>query len=205
MARRQPSFFLRFLCVVLLAALAVYFSRDWWLRGLAYALIKDEGPEKADLAVVLAGDYWGNRILKAGELVRQGYVPAVLVSGPPGFYGLQECEPAIAYAVRQGYPGNWFIPFPDHARSTKEESGEILAELARRQVHRFLIVTSDYHTARAGRIFRGTEHRMGESIPFRVVAAPDAEFHPDSWWLDRQGQKIAFMEWTKTFATALGI
>jgi uncharacterized SAM-binding protein YcdF (DUF218 family) len=189
----------------LLIAAGAAISREWWLRGISRALISNDVPAKADIAVVLAGDYWGNRISKAGELVRQGYVPVALVSGPPGFYGQHECEPEIAYAVRQGYKAEWFLPFPNEARSTQEEAWAILPELHRRNAHHMLLVTSDYHTSRALRIFRGAERQMGGRVDIRAVAAPDQEFHADSWWRSRQGQKITFMEWTKTLAGALGL
>jgi hypothetical protein len=39
----------------------------------------------------------------------------------------------------------------------------------------------------------------------RVVASPDKWFGAASWWKSRQGLKIMFMEWSKTFATAVGI
>ena len=63
--------------------------------------------------MVLAGDFYGHRIVKAGELVRAGYVPAGLVSGPAGIYGMHECDLAIAFIVRQGYPADWFIRFAE--------------------------------------------------------------------------------------------
>jgi uncharacterized SAM-binding protein YcdF (DUF218 family) len=196
--------FLLFFSIILLIAASVTVSREWWLQRLGDALIHDDGPAKADVAVVLAGDYWGNRILKGGQMVRLGYVPAALVSGPAGLYGHYECEPAIAYAIRQGFPAAWFIPFPNNARSTQEEAWAILPELHRRNTHRMLLVTSDYHTRRALRIFNRTERKMGGGMEIRAVAAPDEEFHPDSWWRSRQGQKVAFIEWTKTLAQGLG-
>ena len=205
MAQSQPTRFLLFLLLILLIAGTAGLSRAWWLRVIGHALIHDDGPATADLAVVLAGDYWGNRIVKGGELVRLGYVPAALVSGPSGFYGHYEYEPAIAYAVRQGSKPEWFIAFPNDARSTQEEAWAILPELHRRNTHRMLLVTSDYHTRRALHIFRRTERKMGGQMDIRSVASPDEEFHPDSWWQSRQGQKVAFMEWTKTLAEAVGL
>jgi hypothetical protein len=53
-------------------------THTWWLTQIGDFLIRDDGPAEAQLAVVLARDARGNRILK----VRKGYVPAVLVSGP---------------------------------------------------------------------------------------------------------------------------
>ena len=201
-SRRRLLFPLVIALVAIAATLAL--TSSWWLPALGWALVRDEGPAKADLAVVLGGDFWGNRIVKGGELVRQGYVPAALVSGPPGIYGQHESDLEIAYAVRQGYPPQYFIAFPDDARSTRDEAEMILPELGRRHVRRVLVVTSDYHSGRAGRIFRAEERTLGGGIEIHMVATPDQEFHPDSWWRSRQGQKIAFMEWSKTLSSAIG-
>ena len=180
-------------------------TNAWWLPLVGCALVRDDGPVHADIAVVLGGDTWGNRIVRAGELVRQGYVPAALVSGPPGFYDQHECEPEIAYAVRRGYPQQYFIPFPDEARSTLDEATIILPELRRRHLHYALIVTNDYHSRRALGTFRMIAQKTGGGVDFRVVAVPDREFRAASWWRTRQGQKITFMEWSKTIAAAIGL
>ncbi|MBZ5626003.1 MAG: YdcF family protein [Acidobacteriia bacterium] len=171
---------------------------------LGHALIRDEGPTKAEIAVVLAGDDTGHRIEKGAELVRAGYVPAVLVSGPP-YYDVHECDLAIAFAVRKGYPAGWFIALPNPTLSTRQEAWFILQELRRRAIHSFLLVTSDYHTARAARIYRAVERAMGGGPDMRVVAAPDEYFREASWWRNREGQKTVFFEWSKTLATALGM
>jgi uncharacterized SAM-binding protein YcdF (DUF218 family) len=183
----------------------LFLTRSWWLAGLGYALVHDDGPAKADVAVVLAGDAYGHRIVKAAELARSGYVPAVLVSGPAGAYGLHESDLAIPFAVRQGFPAEWFIAFPHSALSTREEASAILVELRRRKVNSFLLVTSTYHTARARRIFLAAEREVGYSPKMRTIAAPDEFFQANSWWRNRQGQKIAFMEWSKTVATVFGL
>jgi len=182
--------------VVLLAA-----THAVWLAALGRMLVRDEGPAHADMAVVLAGDFYGNRILRAAELVKQGYVPKALVSGPHMVYGLYECDLAIAFAVRHGYPEEWFMRAPNEALSTREEAAAILADLRHLGVHRFLLVTSDYHSARATRIFRAA----GPDFEIRVVAAPDQYFSPGGWWHNREGQKLFFMEWSKTMANLAGM
>src|SRR5436305_15215511 len=118
---------------------------------------------------------------------------------------MYECDAAIEFAVQHLYPAAWFIRAPNSAVSTREEARAILAELQRRNVRSFLLVTSDYHTARAARIFRATERSLGGGPAMRVVAAPDKYFHTDSWWKSREGLKTVFMEWSKTVATAIGI
>lgn len=180
---------------------AVVLAAPLWLAGFGRFLIRSDAPARAQLAVVLAGDYYGHRILKGAELVKQGYAPQVLISGPDGFYGQHECDLAIRFAVAKGYPRDWFIPFPNTARSTRQEAEQILPELRRRNIHSILLVTSDYHTRRAGSIFRAA----GGDFEIRVIAAPDEYYAADSWWHSRDAEKIWFFEWTKTLATLIGL
>ena len=171
------------------------------LAGLGSYLIKADAPEKADIALVLAGDGEGNRILTAGRLAQQGYVSKVLVSGPSGMYGRYECDLAIPFAVKAGYPESYFIHFENDARSTQEEARDAIARLRQMGVHKVLLVTSDYHTRRAGKIFR----TAAPDLQFVVVAAPDRYFTASGWWHNRQGEKIAFNEWVKTLTEPFGI
>ena len=203
MRRRSPLFKASLVSLVLLAILAA--AHPWYLPLVARALVCDDGPAKADIAVVLAGDYSGSRIRTAAELVRAGWVPAVLVSGPAGFYGRHECDFAIPYALSRGYPADWFIAFPNQGISTAKEAELVLAELRRRNIRSFLLVTSDYHTARAARLYRARERASGGGPALRVVAAPDKYFHPASWWRSRADSKTVFFEWCKTLASGVGI
>jgi uncharacterized SAM-binding protein YcdF (DUF218 family) len=171
------------------------------LAGLGSYLVKAEAPEKADIALVLAGDFDGNRILAAAQLVRRGYVSKVLVSGPGGLYGHHECDLAIPFAVNAGYPESYFLHFENEARSTQEEARAALARLRQLGAHKVLLVTSDYHTRRAGKIFRSA----APNLQFVVVAAPSKDFTAGGWWHSRNGEKIAFMEWVKTLTEPFGI
>ncbi|HVX67454.1 MAG TPA: YdcF family protein [Bryobacteraceae bacterium] len=172
-----------------------------WLRAAGRFLVTAQEPAKAEMIVVLAGDDHGNRILKAAELVRQGFAPKILVDGPYCCYGNVESDLAIAFAVRKGYPAEWFVSLPMKARSTVEEARYVIAELDRRHVGNFLIVTSNYHSRRAARVF-------GRLVPagrFRMIAAQDWAFRPEDWWRSRDGQKQVFFEWSKTLANWAGL
>ena len=179
----------------------VTLMRTLLLGVMGAILVHADQPARADYAVVLAGDYGGNRILKGAELVRQGFVRKAVVDGPKGSYGLDECDLAVDFAVKKGYPADYFIKLPMRATSTKEESERVIAELRRLGAHSFLLVTSEYHTRRAGNIFR----KVTGDLEMRVIAAPDEYFSPDSWWRNREGQKIVYMEWSKTVASWFGI
>jgi uncharacterized SAM-binding protein YcdF (DUF218 family) len=169
--------------------------------ALADHLNQSGPPEKADIVFVLAGDAWGHRILKGAELVRQGYAPRVLVSGPDGTYGYYECDLAIPFAVKAGYPASYFVPFPHHARSTRDEATLAAAELRNLGAHRVLLVTSLYHTRRAGNLFR----KAAPDLTFIVVAAPDENFTSGDWWHNREARKLFLVEWLKTGASWLSL
>jgi len=192
----------RILALVLAAILVLgLIFHNAVLTALGSYLVKAEAPQKADIALVLAGDSTGNRILTAAQLARRGYVSRVLVSGPSGFYGYHECELAIPFAMKAGYPESYFLHFENDARSTKEEARDVVARLRQLGVHKVLLVTSDYHTRRAGKIFRTT----APDLQFIVVAAPDMNFTPGGWWHNRQGEKTALIEWLKTVTEPFGI
>ncbi len=169
------------------------------------ALVRDDGPGKADIAVVLAGDYAGHRVEVAANLVKNGYVPLALVDGPAGPYGTQEADLAIEFIVKEGYPGRWFASLPMDAHSTAEEARIVVAELERRHTGSFLLVTSDYHTARAARTFRKELVRRHDRMAMRVVAARDEFFSPAAWWQNRESRKITLLEWTKTVAAVFNL
>lgn len=199
MARSKRSH-LKWIVPLLLAGL-VWLSHPLWMMALGRYLVRAEAPFQADVAVALAGDYSGRRILRAAELVRDGYTKQVLVSGPEGFYGANEAELAIPFAVRQGCPESWFTALAHKSHSTREEASAIVPELRRRQVRRFLLVTSNYHTRRAARLFASA----APDLAFRVIPAEDAIFHPDRWWRTREGQKCFVLEWMKTITGWFGI
>jgi uncharacterized SAM-binding protein YcdF (DUF218 family) len=197
----RTRFFRSWWVVVIVVVLAAVLAHPLWMGALGRYLVKADGPSRADIAVVAAGDGYGNRILKAAELVRQGFTSRVLVSGPDGMYDSNEADLAIAFVVHRGNPPSWFIPFPIRAYSTREEARAIAPELRRLGVRRVLLVTSDYHTRRAGSVYRGA----APDLEFRVVAAPDKFFRADDWWRTREGQKRFVLEWLKTIAGWFGI
>ena len=186
--------------IVLLGVLVLVASQ-FWLSALGRYLVRAEPPAPADLIVVLAGDFSGNRILTAAELVRRGFAPKALVSGTSGEYGLHETDLAIPFAVKHGYPESYFIPLPNEGRSTREEASDVLAALNQLHARRVDIVTSDYHTRRAGRIYRA----QAPDLEIHMVAAPDLYFTSDGWWKNREGRKTFLLEWMKTVANWFGM
>jgi uncharacterized SAM-binding protein YcdF (DUF218 family) len=189
------------LTLLALLIVVIALTHSTWMGWMGAFLVKGESPSRADLVVVLAGDRYGHRILKGAELVKEGYAPKVLVSGPAGFYGLHESDLAIPFAEKRGFPASWFIAFPHESHSTDEEARMIWPELRKRNMHRVLVVTSDYHTRRALHTLRA----RWPGIDVCMVAAPDEFFSAYGWWHTREGRKTFFLECTKTLASMVGM
>ena len=192
--RRKPLGGLRKWLLLLAAVAALYLSRAIWLRQMGEFLVRADAPRPAEVAVVLAGDGYGHRILKAIEFYRQGYVKQVIVDGPKGWYGFDEADLAIRFAVDRGAPREIFVPLTMKSRSTLAEARAVDAELRKRNVHKALIVTSNFHTRRSRAIFR---REGSKDIQYLVVSAPDEDFAPEDWWRSRDAQKVLFMEYVK--------
>jgi uncharacterized SAM-binding protein YcdF (DUF218 family) len=191
----------RWLLAVALGVVLVLVTYPIWLTALAGYLVHSDAPVPADMIVVLAGDFTGSRIFTAGGLVRQGFAGNALISGPAGVYGVYESDLAIALAVRNGYPASYFVAFPNDSKSTASESEAVIAELRRLHVHKIDLVTSNFHTRRAARIFRS----QAPDMDVHVVAAPDRYFTTNGWWKEREGRKTFLMEWMKTVGSWLGM
>jgi uncharacterized SAM-binding protein YcdF (DUF218 family) len=158
-------------------------------------LVVSQTPEGAGIVVVLAGDIRGERILRAIELVHQGYAPRVLVDGAMEIYGSREADVAITFALQHDASPEILEPFPMDADSTIEEAKIVDAELERRGIRKALVVTSNYHTRRALRIF---EALGSGKVKYVMVAAPSSDFQPDRWWYTRSGKKTLLLEYLKT-------
>jgi uncharacterized SAM-binding protein YcdF (DUF218 family) len=180
----------------------LYFSSNLWMPGFGTYLVDSAAPTKADAVVVLAGDWLGLRVEKGGDLVREGWAPVALLSGPHQHYGKSEADLAIEWAERKGYPRKYFEGIPNLATSTEDEAALMVPEIRKRGVRKILLVTSNYHTRRSGKIWRKA---AAGAFEVQVVAAPDKDLVPETWWKTREGRKKIFLEWMKTITGPLGV
>jgi uncharacterized SAM-binding protein YcdF (DUF218 family) len=180
----------------------LWWQRDAILGSFGTFLDVGENPQKAEAAVVLAGGWRGERVLRAGQLARAGFVPLVLISGPMSSYGATECGPATAFALRQGFDAAWFQCIPSNANSTKEEAEAVVANLKQRGLKKVLIVSVASHLRRARRLYRQT---APEGLEMHFVAADPAGYKLRDWYQSREGRKDIFLEWTKVVTSPFGI
>lgn len=188
-----------------LFATALFATSDWWLPFFGTFLVEAEQPQSncCDAVVVLAGDFHGKRVIHGGNLVRAGVAPIALVSGPSHMYSQSESDLAIAFAEKQGLDRKLFIGIPNASTSTEDEAQLLIQEIRKRGYKKLLVVTSNYHTGRAGRIWK--RQTAGTGIEVHIAAASDRDVVPERWWQTREGRKKIFFEWIKTVTGPLGV
>ena len=189
------------LLIVLAIAVLGYATGDRWLPWLGEGLIAYEAPQKAELIVVLGGDTRGGRIMAASRLIHEGWAPQALISGAGYVYGYHESDLEVDYAVRHGERADEFVKIPFPAVSTRDEARAVIGELRRMHIHKYLVVTSNYHTRRAARTFR----REGPDLEPHVVSAGDANFSEHDWWRHRESSKMLLDEYMKNIANVIGL
>jgi uncharacterized SAM-binding protein YcdF (DUF218 family) len=180
-----------FVCL-LLAGIAYPLTLTW----LAKFLLLSQQPERADLILILGGDFYGPRALLGAELGKRGYAPRVLISGAL-YENRPEGEFAVRFLVERGYRRELFISFPRTTQSTIEEAIALCPELHRLGASKVLIVTSNYHSRRANLVFR----LFCPGVRFRSIAAADRQFEVENWWKNPQYRGIFFSEWKKIIGT----
>jgi uncharacterized SAM-binding protein YcdF (DUF218 family) len=192
------------LLLLFAALLGIYIFSGQLLAAAASYLIEDDGPRKADAIVVLGGDGYGDRTLKAAALAKAGYAPFVLVSGPPSLLGYASGE-EIQFAELHGYSASLFreAHLPADAESTRTEVRFLGKYMRDAGIKSVLLVTSNFHSKRAAKLWRQENPAIAATVVPSVD--PDRLFTPRTWWKTRAGQKIFLYEWMKTISVVLGV
>lgn len=189
------------------ALLLAVFGLGGWLAykpvliALGGYLIETQDPEPADIIVVLGGDGSGLRALKGCRLLQQGLANEMWISGSPAFYGRGEGDLAIDFLKTKGCPIEKMKGLLNPVDSTRDEAIAIGRMMRERGFKKYLLVTTNYHTRRSGRIFR----LASPDLKCIVVSAGDEEFPPDHWWQVRHARKTFAYEWAKTIGYWVGM
>lgn len=192
---------LKLTLAVVALLLTLWLARGPLLASAGGYLVSAEGPAAADVIVVLGGDTNGVRARQGCELLQQKFAPQLWMSGNQNFFGQNESEAARDFVVAQGCEAAQVTALKQPVDSTRDEAVMIGRRLREHGAKRCLLVTSNYHTRRTGRIFRVTN----PDIDFRVVAAPNPDFPVHEWWQHRFSQRIFLNEWLKTVAYLVGL
>jgi uncharacterized SAM-binding protein YcdF (DUF218 family) len=176
--------------VILLGLL--YLVRVPLLRLAGGFWVKSDPPANCDAIVVLSDDdFTADRATRAADLYHDDWARRIVGSGV-------WLRPYISIAdlmqrdlEARGVPQQAIIPYAHKATDTLEELKDIRDFVEQHGWKRVIIVTSNYHTRRTRYL---CNHLFPPDIRVLVVAAPDHDYDPDSWWKTRIGLKTFFHE-----------
>lgn len=167
-------------------------------RALGRQLVRDDPllPDRlpADALVVLGGDVH-KRAPYAATLYTRGVAPRVVAVGGTAEQGsLSEARKTTRVLLAHDVPEDAIIALGIDEPSTAEEARAV-AELVRlRGWHHLVIVTSPYHTFRAGRVF---DRAMPDDVEVSMKPSPLDPFDPEGWWRDPRSRRLVRNEYGK--------
>ena len=197
----------RILRWLLAAAILVGVCLLLWGRGLL--ITSDPPPDHVDAAIVLQGSIAAEqtRIAGAMDLLRRGVAARALLSVPKESYWGQSIPPVARSYLERTYGNDLaarvdFCEIGGDVDSTVQEVHAVVPCIQEHHWQSILIVTSNYHTRRAGILWRRVTGRE-PNIQVWIEGVTDPEFQ-QPWWRHRQSAKIWLMEITKLVWTVLG-
>jgi uncharacterized SAM-binding protein YcdF (DUF218 family) len=201
----RPS--IRLLRWLFAAAAVIAVCLLFWGDNLLIA--DDPPPGRVDAVIVLQGSIVAekNRVAGAIDLLQRGLADRALLSVPKESYWGQSIPPLARSYIERNYGGELatridFCETSAEVNSTGEEAQVLSTCIKERPWHLIVIVTSNYHTRRAGMLWRRVT-KNDPKIHIWVEGVTEPEFqHP--WWRHRQSAKIWLMETAKLVWTVLG-
>ena len=198
----------------LIAAAATVLAATAWLTVEGGRLLQHEDPLRhADAIFVLGGSRF-ERTLEAADLYQAGYAPAIVLS--PGVEDPAE-EAARARGIRfpreadglrdalasMGIPRDAILIGGSSVDNTAEEAVMLRALTAGRGWRTVIVVTSKYHTRRAGFAMRRALRGSGVDVIMRASRYDLSD--PARWWRRRSDIRFLTTEWPKLIAYWLGL
>jgi uncharacterized SAM-binding protein YcdF (DUF218 family) len=198
---------IRALCWLVVAAVVIAIALLRWGDDLLIA--SDTVPAHVDAAIVLQGSIAAEKARIAGaiDLLRRGVADRALLSVPKESYWGQSIPPAARSYLERNYGSDLaarvdFCETGGEVNSTAQEVQALGPCVQEHHWQSIVIVTSDYHTRRAGMLWRRAIVRDSK-VHIWIEGVADPEFQ-QPWWRHRQSAKIWLMESSKLAWTTLG-
>lgn len=171
------------------------------LLGSKLLIADDPLPSHVDALVVLQGSIAAERerIAGAALLLQNGVSDRILVSIPGESYWGQSLRPIASSFIERNYGAavaskTDFCETGPEVDSTRQEAETVNACIQQRHWNAVAIVTSEYHTRRAGFLWRRAVRHTTTRVWIEAVADPDFQ---RQWWRTRRSAKIFCLELSK--------
>ena len=194
----------RFILIVIALALLVVAGR-LLMPFMGRRLIRSDSLVRSDLIVVL-GSYRLERTLEAGMLYRQGWAPRIFLLRPPDLmrdtlrrqFGIHVpvfLDVQKDVLAQMGVPNAAVVTSSRTPDGTRDEARAVADYVRANAYRRIIVVTSPYHTRRAGSSFEDAAKGS-----FEVVVHPDKyePVDPSRWWVRFPDRYEVVNEYMKT-------
>ena len=193
---------------LLIAAVVIAAGTAWSVYHLGAFLYDEQPLQRADAIFVFAGTRM-ERALEAADLYKQGYAELVVLTEELSDGAIEElagrgimvptdAEVARDVMIRLGMPPDAIVIAPGVHNSTGQEA-QTLRSLARvRGWRRVIVVTSKFHTRRAGLAARREVGGMGVEVIARGSRYDSAD--AAHWWRTRSDVRWVLLETEKLIA-----
>ena len=198
------------LLLVVVAAIALLLFAAMNLGNFLY---EDDPLQHADAIAVLAATTV-SRPLEAADLYKRGYASVIVITREEPEHGVTFLKqrgievPLKADITREVFlklgipPGAIIVPARVHD-NTAQEAQTFRALAMQYGWHRLIVVTSVYHTRRAG--FAVRRELKGTGIDVEMHASRYEPLHPGRWWASREDVRQVLDESAKLVAYEFGL
>ena len=189
--------------VVVIAAILVLASYQFWLPLIGGFLVVADPLEPADALIPLAGGQ--ERVVYAANLFNQGCADWFITTDMPlNVPGIRESYSELVKreAIWQGVPEGRVLAAPGVAETTYEEAIAIRRLAHEQGWSSLIIVTDPWHTRRARMAFQ--DAFRGASIKVTVRPVNGSWYQADSWWKSRDGLRETWTEYLKLILYLVG-
>ncbi|HSO67186.1 MAG TPA: YdcF family protein, partial [Desulfatirhabdiaceae bacterium] len=191
-----------FISFLLMLALIVYWGSNSVLPAIGKALIVHPSPVPSQAAVVLNTDQeYYSRLLEAAQLYRAGLVKTIILNGNRKTEILKQIEadgftPACVwyedylrilslYGVDED---DVICISAEDVYDTVTEAETMGPQILSRGIDRILLITSKFHTRRAGFIWN---RMFRDQLQIQIIGARTDPFDPDHWW--QSGRQVRWV------------
>lgn len=159
------------------------------LFAAGYYLSPEDKLAKADAIVVISGGETERRVELGVSIYKEGYAPALIVSGAAAEGVVSNAKSMASYAISAGVPRS-DIYLDENAKNTFENALEVKKILEKNNFNSIILVSSPYHLRRAGIIFKQVSGAK------RVLrrAALDSKWSKSSWFYSSYGRERTVQE-----------
>ena len=184
--------------LTLLAVVAV--SYPIWLQWPGSFLVVADPLEKADLIEVLGGGD-PQRGVVAAKLFKDGWAPRLTTTGKDFADYVKDLNKSLTYAeIEAWYLTQNGVP-PDKitvlniTTTTYEEAQEMRKFMQKNGYKTIIVVTTIYHTRRAGMVFRNVF--KGSDLKVIMQPAEGGGYNADHWWTRKNDLAFVKLEYIK--------